>query len=55
MPKFAEGGVISGPGASASDSVLVQLDCGYYLSAREVRLLGNNLLKRINATEAEEP
>lgn len=50
LPKYATGGLISGPGTGTSDSILARLSNGeYVMSADAVRMFGTGLLDQMNA------
>ncbi|MCO8160719.1 hypothetical protein NJC38_00890 [Pseudomonas sp. 21LCFQ010] len=49
LPKYATGGLISGPGTGTSDSILARLSNGeYVMSADAVRMFGTGLLDQMN-------
>lgn len=54
--KFAEGGLVRGPGTGKSDSVMARLSNGeYVVNAAATRALGTRLLDSLNAVRTPQP
>lgn len=54
--KFAEGGLVRGPGTGTSDSIMARLSNGeYVVNATATRALGTRLLDSLNAVRTPQP